>query len=74
MSTFHQRPQLFSGNPDNTLSSSSIMIILFLWLELRLETGLLADFVCSNPIEVSVAFDGNYLGSIRIDRMVATFP
>ena len=43
------------------------------WSEFRLDTSLLADFVGSNPIKLFVAFDGNYFGTICVDRVVGTF-
>jgi len=51
--------------------SSSLALSRFL-VHLRLETGLLADYVWSNPIKVFVAFDEDYFGSIRVDKVVAT--
>ena len=45
----------------------------FTGLKLGRDTGLLADFVGRDPIELFVALDRNYLDAICIDGMVAAF-
>lgn len=41
--------------------------------ELGLDPSLLADFVGGNPIELFVALDGNYFGTIGVDGVVSAF-
>lgn len=39
-----------------------------------LDACLFADFVCSNPINCPVSFDGKCLDIVRINRVIGTFP
>jgi len=42
-------------------------------LELGLQPSLIADLVCGDPVQDSVALDGNRLLGIRVDRMLPAF-
>ena len=39
-----------------------------------MDSGLLADLVCRDPIKMFVAFDRNYLRAVCINGVVGTFP